>query len=114
MKLSESYRQLLITQRAVFGRDAKTLKLVNAEARKLYNKAKASNDEKLQQKLIEDSREACLFLRQNIVQGIPDASNPMQFKLQITEETEINDNDSIRKAKGKRLPRDFPKSCCQE
>ncbi|KAG0166208.1 hypothetical protein DFQ28_007712 [Apophysomyces sp. BC1034] len=54
------------------------------------------------------------LLRQNVVQGVPLSEDT--YKLRITKETELGDNDSIRKAKGshrkKRKAATAAGACC--
>ncbi|CAO3610707.1 unnamed protein product [Cunninghamella blakesleeana] len=109
-----AYRNLLKTQKQVFGSDTKAIIAAKKEtyARFMQNKDETNTDV-LEEKLNLANQVASL-LKKNVIQA--ESNDGSNFKLNITEDTELGDNDSIKKAKGSHRKgkgkRKAVSSCC--
>ncbi|ORX63064.1 hypothetical protein DM01DRAFT_1314804 [Hesseltinella vesiculosa] len=108
-----AYRNLLKTQKQVFGNDLAAVEAARKEtyARFMQNKNEANTDV-LEEKLALANQVATL-LRRNVVQA-ESADGGELYKLHITKDTELGDNDSIKKAMGSHRKNRKPKktACC--
>ncbi|CAO3621266.1 unnamed protein product [Cunninghamella echinulata] len=103
-----AYRNLLKTQKQVFGTAKK-----ETHTRFMQYKDETNTDI-LEEKLTLANQVATL-LRKNVIQA--ESKDGEKFKLNITEDTELGDNDSIKKAKnihrkGKKRASSSSSSCC--
>ncbi|KAI8145072.1 hypothetical protein BJV82DRAFT_46820 [Fennellomyces sp. T-0311] len=107
-----AYRTLLRTQREVFGEDIRAIQAAKKEthARFMQNKDE-TNCDVLEEKL-KLAEQVTTLLRHNVVQGVPQGEDT--FKLRITKDTELGDNDSIKMAKGshRKNRKAAAKGCC--
>ncbi|CDH60118.1 hypothetical protein RO3G_02732 [Lichtheimia corymbifera JMRC:FSU:9682] len=93
-----AYRNLLRTQRQVFGEDIRAIQAAKKETHSRFMQYKdESNVDVLEEKL-KLADQVITLLRHNVVQGIPKDDNT--FELRITKDTELGDNESIKLAKG--------------
>ncbi|KAJ8656575.1 hypothetical protein O0I10_007652 [Lichtheimia ornata] len=93
-----AYRNLLRTQRQVFGEDIRAIQAAKKETHSRFMQYKdESNVDVLEEKL-KLADQVIMLLRHNVVQGIPKDDNT--FELRITKDTELGDNESIKLAKG--------------
>ncbi|KAI9473429.1 MAG: hypothetical protein EXX96DRAFT_577910 [Benjaminiella poitrasii] len=94
----QAYRSLLRTQKQVFGAD---IRAIDAARKETYNRFIQFKDETntdiLEEKLQLASQVETL-LRRNVVQSVAEGNTDV-FKLRITKDTELGDNDSIKKSK---------------
>ncbi|ORZ05587.1 hypothetical protein BCR42DRAFT_427930 [Absidia repens] len=92
-----AYRQLLKTQRQVFGNDLRAIQAAQKETHARFMQFKdETNTDILDEKLALANQVATL-LKQNVVQG--ESKDGERFKLNITKDTELGDNDSIKNSK---------------
>ncbi|KAH9272674.1 hypothetical protein BASA83_005180 [Batrachochytrium salamandrivorans] len=107
--VAESYRALLRAQRITFSGDSKRLVDGAYVTRLEYLKHKDERDPLKIAQLVQIAHQARNIIAKNLVQGVRTAENADTYALRITSETEINSNDSIKKApKGK-----IGSGCCQ-
>ncbi|KAI8388836.1 uncharacterized protein BYT42DRAFT_561402 [Radiomyces spectabilis] len=94
-----AYRNLLKTQKEVFGADAKAIIAARKETHARFMQFKdETNTDILEEKLTLADQVATL-LRRNVVQAVPKEGEDSLYHLRITKDTELGDNDSIKKAK---------------
>ncbi|KAI9309342.1 hypothetical protein BJ944DRAFT_226941 [Cunninghamella echinulata] len=92
-----AYRNLLKTQKQVFGNDINAILAAKKETHTRFMQYKdETNIDILEEKLTLANQVATL-LRKNVIQA--ESKDGEKFKLNITEDTELGDNDSIKKAK---------------
>ncbi|GAA5811773.1 hypothetical protein MFLAVUS_005216 [Mucor flavus] len=106
----QAYRSLLKTQKKVFDRiellnqDTRQyladLKAIEAARKETYTRfmqfKNETNSDILEEKL-QLAGQVETLLKKNVIQGVPKGENT--FKLRITKETELSDNDTIKHAK---------------
>ncbi|ODV58230.1 Mzm1p [Ascoidea rubescens DSM 1968] len=104
-----AYRNALRATRIAFNQDTATLA---ASREQIRNGFRNPDTSKAVEERIKHIEEISRFLRRNVVQGkLEDPENaPTKYKLNIHEETELGDNDSVKKAK--KILMDKNQGCC--
>ncbi|KAI9013780.1 hypothetical protein CLU79DRAFT_768700 [Phycomyces nitens] len=100
-----AYRNLLKTQRNVFGEDIKAFNAAKKETYARFMQSKDETNTDVLEKKLNMADQVATLLKQNVLQGVSKGDNT--FKLRITKDTVLGDNDSIKntkniKRKGKR------------
>ncbi|ORZ03844.1 hypothetical protein BCR43DRAFT_467629 [Syncephalastrum racemosum] len=93
-----AYRMLLRTQREVFGEDLRTIQAARKETRARFMQNKDESNVDVIEEKLKTADQIASLLRRNVVQGVSEGEGT--FKLRITKDTELGDNDSIKLAKG--------------
>ncbi|KAJ8329060.1 hypothetical protein BDV3_006285 [Batrachochytrium dendrobatidis] len=93
-----SYRALLRAERKTFSGDNKRIIDAAKATRLEYFKNKDEQDPAKIDQLIQIAQQARTIISRNIVQGVQAKSNSDLYSLRITDETEINSNDTIKQA----------------
>ncbi|CCH59642.1 hypothetical protein TBLA_0B08260 [Henningerozyma blattae CBS 6284] len=98
MKLHPAYRACLRSINKVFQNDIATLNKAKLQLHSTtISNANVIDKIELESKIKELS-DVAIFLRRNVVQGVRDNNDPKKaFKLNITKDTELGDNDQGRK-----------------
>ncbi|KAI9493063.1 hypothetical protein BDB00DRAFT_872780 [Zychaea mexicana] len=94
-----AYRTLLRTQREVFGEDIRAIQAAKKETHSRFMQNKDETNVDVLEEKLKLADQVTSLLRKNVVQGVAQGSDDM-YKLRITKDTELGDNDSIKKAKG--------------
>ncbi|KXN69198.1 hypothetical protein CONCODRAFT_86055 [Conidiobolus coronatus NRRL 28638] len=116
-RVVRSYRDILKTTKKVFQHDAPTILAARNQIRsEFYRLENEKDNEKIEQAL-SYCHEVKETLVKNVVQATPlDSENdPYAYKVHIANDTEINDNETIRqkmKAKNRQLNNGSVKKCC--
>ncbi|KAI8087718.1 uncharacterized protein B0P05DRAFT_532009 [Gilbertella persicaria] len=93
----QAYRHLLKTQREVFANDHRAILAAKKETYARFMQSKDETNTDILEEKFNLARQVATLLRRNVIQGVPKDENT--YKLRITKDTELGDNDSIKKAK---------------
>ncbi|KAI7861306.1 hypothetical protein BDF14DRAFT_1878340 [Spinellus fusiger] len=108
-----AYRNLLRAQSKLFREDVRTLQAARKETRErfLHHKEDISAD-KLKSH-ISLANQVTALLKERVLQGVS-VGNENVFKLRITKDTVLGDNDSIKNSKNSKRPsnQSSAESCC--
>ncbi|CEG62965.1 hypothetical protein RMATCC62417_00188 [Rhizopus microsporus] len=105
----QAYRSLLRTQKQVFDTDYRAIEAARKET---YARFMQFKDETNTDILEELARQVDVLLRKNVIQGVNQGNNT--FKLRITKDTELGDNDSIKKSKNIHRKSKHTHQCCSQ
>ncbi|ORX89772.1 hypothetical protein K493DRAFT_318432 [Basidiobolus meristosporus CBS 931.73] len=89
-----AYKMLLRSQRRAFKGDTQALTAAYAKTRQEFMNSHEETDEKVIKEKIDLAKQVATLLHHNIVQGVKKENEV--YKLNLDQEHEINDNDSIR------------------
>ncbi|KAI8088869.1 uncharacterized protein BX664DRAFT_331619 [Halteromyces radiatus] len=108
-----AYRHLLKTQKEVFGKDLRAIQAAKRETYARFMQYKDETNTDILDEKLTLAKQVATLLRQNVVQG--ESKDGQHFKLNITKDTELGDNDSIKNSKNihrKGKKRATTTSCC--
>ncbi|KAK9667494.1 hypothetical protein K7432_017782 [Basidiobolus ranarum] len=88
-----AYRQLLQSQRRAFKGDVQALTAAHQKTRQEFMNSRDDTDSKTIHEKIALAKQVATLLHRNIVQGVQKENQV--YKLQLDQEHEINDNDTI-------------------
>ncbi|KAI8339979.1 hypothetical protein BC941DRAFT_419083 [Chlamydoabsidia padenii] len=92
-----AYRNLLKTQKEVFGNDLRAIQAAKKETYARFMQFKDETNTDILDEKLTLAKQVASLLRQNVVQG--ESKDGEHFKLNITADTELGDNDSIKNTK---------------
>ena len=101
----KSYKNLLRAAQQTFKNDPRVL---NAAILKIRSEFKANKLSENRQELIDLANTTAQMLRRNVVQATEKENNKGVYVINITKDTELLDNDTIKKQKQSN------NKCCQE
>ncbi|KAI8636209.1 hypothetical protein BD408DRAFT_99631 [Parasitella parasitica] len=93
----QAYRHLLKTQKQVFATDLKSVAAARKETYSRFMQSKDETNTDILEEKLQLAGQVETLLRKNVIQGVPQGNNT--FKLRITEDTELGDNDTIKNTK---------------
>ncbi|KAI8349660.1 hypothetical protein BD560DRAFT_410110 [Blakeslea trispora] len=93
----QAYRHLLKTQREVFGSDHRAILAAKKETHARFMQSKDETNTTVLEQKLELAGQVASLLRRNVIQGVSKGDDT--FKLRITKDTELGDNDSIKNTK---------------
>ncbi|KAI8355631.1 hypothetical protein EDC96DRAFT_516066 [Choanephora cucurbitarum] len=93
----QAYRHLLKTQREVFGADHKAILAAKKETYARFMQSKDETNTTVLEEKLELAGQVASLLRRNVIQAVPKGDDT--YKLRITKDTELGDNDSIKNTK---------------
>ncbi|RHZ65800.1 hypothetical protein Glove_311g31 [Diversispora epigaea] len=112
LKVLNAYKQLLRVQREIFNEDLFAMTEARNTTYKEFSKNKNENDELKIDEQINQAIDVTKFLKSNVAQAVlnPDKS---RFKVRITENHELGDNESIKNSVStKELKQRMSGVCC--
>ncbi|KAI8885818.1 hypothetical protein K501DRAFT_331679 [Backusella circina FSU 941] len=92
-----AYRHLLKTQKQVFLADTKAIEAARKETYSRFMQYKDETNSDILEEKLELAGQVESLLKKNVIQGVENEKNT--FKLRITKDTELGDNDSIKNTK---------------
>ncbi|KAJ3321705.1 hypothetical protein HDV06_003998 [Boothiomyces sp. JEL0866] len=109
MSSKQIYKQLLKTTRKTFKNEPMVLKQAKLEIKNNFMKNKDVTDSNKIQEMIKIAVQTNEILKRNVVYGEYKGD---KYELQVSEDTEINDNDRIKQSNLERDPTQKV-GCCQ-
>ncbi|KIY66298.1 hypothetical protein CYLTODRAFT_455519 [Cylindrobasidium torrendii FP15055 ss-10] len=91
-----AYRQLYRASRATFGGDEPVLLAFRNKMREDVSALKVADSPNALSEYAENTISIAQFLRKNIIQGVRDTEDEERWRLRLTKDTELGDNDSIK------------------
>ncbi|KAG2199027.1 hypothetical protein INT46_010267 [Mucor plumbeus] len=92
-----AYRHLLKTQKQVFSTDLKAIAAARKETYSRFMQSKDETNTDILEEKLQLAGQVETLLKKNVIQGIPQGNNT--YKLRITKDIELGDNDSIKNSK---------------
>ncbi|KAI8062241.1 hypothetical protein BC940DRAFT_309140 [Gongronella butleri] len=108
-----AYRHLLRTQRQVFANDVRAIEAARKETHARFMQFKDETNTDILEEKLALAQSVATLLRRNVLQAESQDGN--HFKLHITSDTELGDNDSIKNTKNihrKKGKKQQKASCC--
>lgn len=94
--ITSAYRYLLRSSQLAFGGDPVAFNAARQAIRENFKNNNYTSQDELDQQLAH-AKEVGVILRQNVVQGVRQNPDENKFTLRIHSETELGDNDDIKK-----------------
>ncbi|KAI8970376.1 hypothetical protein BDF20DRAFT_803628, partial [Mycotypha africana] len=92
-----AYRNLLKTQKEVFCADTKAIQAAKKETHARFMQFKDETNTDVLEEKLKLAGQVATLLKRNVIQAVEKDEN--LFKLRITKDTELGDNDSIKNSK---------------
>ncbi|KAI8983473.1 hypothetical protein BDB01DRAFT_850610 [Pilobolus umbonatus] len=107
-----AYRRLIRTQREVFATDQRAYLAAKKESYNQFMKFKDETDAAVIEEKLRVAKDVEAILKKNVIQAVKKEDNT--FKLRITKDTELGDNDSIKNTKniGRKRREKHTHQCC--
>ncbi|CAO3696439.1 unnamed protein product [Rhizopus stolonifer] len=105
-----AYRNLLKTQRQVFASDHKAVEAARKQTYSRFIQHKDETNTDILEEKLQLASQVEVLLKRNVIQGVSEGDNT--YKLPITKDIELGDNDSIKKSKNINRKRKHTKECC--
>ncbi|KAI9276388.1 hypothetical protein BY458DRAFT_505746 [Sporodiniella umbellata] len=105
-----AYRSLLKTQKKVFLTDLKAIEAGRKETHFRFMQHKDETNTEILEEKLNLAYQVENLLKKNVLQGVGQEDNT--FKLRITKDLELGDNDSIKNTKSINRKKKHTKQCC--
>ncbi|KAG2194452.1 uncharacterized protein EV154DRAFT_426271 [Mucor mucedo] len=93
----QAYRSLLKTQKQVFAADVAAVEAARRETYARFMQFQNETNHDILEEKLKLAGQVESLLKKNVIQGVPQGDNT--FKLRITKDTELSDNDTIKNTK---------------